>query len=301
MSDYAIGIDLGGTNFKAVSVTPDGHIIEQRSYATDDVATGGAGRWAQRISGQIQQLESNRGKPARWVGLASPGLASADGRSIAWMQGRLEAVQGLDWTAQLQRKTPVPVLNDAHAALLGEVWLGAAAGAANAVLLTLGTGVGGAILCDGRLLRGHLGRAGHLGHISLDVEGGRDIVGTPGSLEDMVGNCTIERRSGGRYRSVRQLVDEYQAGDPFAVRLWLQSVHALACGIVSIINAVDPEFVILGGGIAQSGPALLEPLENFVRHYEWQPTGQPVRIVLARLGEYAGALGAARQAINEMP
>src|SRR5206468_1632362 len=104
------------------------------------------------------------------IGLCAPGLAARDERSIAWMQGRMAAIQRVDWTALLASPTPVPVLNDAHAALVGEAWLGAARGARDVVLLTLGTGIGGAILADGKLLRGHIGRAGHLGHVTVNAD-----------------------------------------------------------------------------------------------------------------------------------
>jgi glucokinase len=95
------------------------------------------------------------------------------------MQGRLNGLQGFVWTDFLDSPRPVVVLNDAHAALLGEVWKGAARGYNNVILLTLGTGVGGALLIDGRLAQGNIGRAGHLGHVSLNSDGAPDIAGTP--------------------------------------------------------------------------------------------------------------------------
>ena len=115
-----------------------------------------------------------------WIGVAAPGLPARDGRSIAFMPGRLPGLEGLDWATFLHASCDVPVLNDAQAALVGETWCGAAKGVRNALLLTLGTGVGGAAIVDGRVLHGHLGRAGHLGHVSLDPAGPLDIVNTPG-------------------------------------------------------------------------------------------------------------------------
>jgi len=209
------------------------------------------------------------------------------------MPGKLQGLEGLNWTDFLQTSHPVPVLNDAHAALLGEAWVGAAAGYRNVVLLTLGTGVGGAILADGRLFKGHIGRAGHLGHISLNPDGPPDIVGTPGSLEQTIGNSTLPVRSGGRFSSTRQLVEAHLKGDAEATDVWLRSLYNLAAGITSIINALDPEVIILGGGIAQAGPALFEPLARFVERVEWRPQGESVRIIPAALGDLAGTLGAA--------
>jgi glucokinase len=207
----------------------------------------------------------------------------------------LAEVLGLVWAEYLGRARE-PVLIVAQAALLGEAWLGAARGASNVALLTLGTGVGGAAMVDGRLLRGHLGRAGHLGHICLDVDGAGDIVNTPGSLESMIGNYTVGPRTGGRFHSTPELVDAARAGDLEARTVWGRSRDALACGVASVINVLDPEVVIIGGGIAVAGePTLFEPLRERVRAVGWSLEGEQVRIVAAELGEFAGAIGAARE------
>src|SRR5439155_18129227 len=118
----------------------------------------------------------------------------------------LRGMEGLDWTDFLDRGRFVPVANDAHSALAGEAWIGAARGLQNAIMLTLGTGVGGAILADGKILRGHLGRAGHLGHVCLDVTGAPSIVGTPGALEEFIGNHNILARTGGRFATTHELI-----------------------------------------------------------------------------------------------
>lgn len=295
---YALGIDIGGTNIKAVCVSPAGEIVQRHSYATEDRPGESGERLARRVGEVIEQIRGGLDDEARWLGLASPGLARPDGKAIAWMMGRLEPVMGLNWTDALSWPRLAPVMNDAHAALLGEVWQGAAKGAQNAVLLTLGTGVGGAILCDGRILKGHLGRAGHLGHTTVNAAGPLDIVATPGSLEDAIGECTIKQRTNGRFASTRQLVEAHEAGDVDATRVWLTAVHALAAGVTSIINAVDPQFVILGGGIASAGDSLFKPLAAFLDRIEWRPTGERVRLVPAKLGEFAGAIGAAYNAMK---
>jgi glucokinase len=294
MTGYAIGVDLGGTNVKLAAVTGAGEVLRRAQVPTDDRT----GAWGERIRDGILAAEAALGGPAERVGVSAPGLAARDGRRIAWMQGRLDAIQGLDWTEFLALRRAVPVLNDAHAALLGEAWLGAAAGCPNVMLLTLGTGVGGAAIVDGRLLRGHLGRAGHLGHLCLDPDGPPDIVGTPGSLEAAIGSCSLAARSGGRFTSTRALVEAHLAGDGEAGRVWLRSVYLLACGIVSLSNALDPEVVVLGGGISRAGPALFDPLQEYLDRLEWRPVGTGVRLRAAELGEFAGAIGAARHALT---
>ncbi len=288
--EQAIGIDIGGTRIKAVALAGDGVVLGRHESRTLDEPAA----LVEAARAAIERLSAAERRTVA-VGLAAPGLAAADERSIAWMQGRLEAVQGLDWTEQLGR--PVRVLNDAQAATLAEAALGAAAGCDHVILLTLGTGVGGGALVDGRLLRGRLGRAGHLGHICLDPAGEPDIVGTPGSLEDRVGDHTVSQRTGGRFADTRQLVAAVEQGDPEARRYWEQTIHALACGIVSLINVLDPERVVIGGGVAQAGPTLFDPLIEAMGRLEWRPTGQAVEIVPAMLGSDAGAIGAARYAM----
>jgi len=290
---YAIGIDIGVTNVKCVVVSDGGEILLRDQTATQSEKSD----WPEGVKKYLARIEKERGE-AQWVGIAAPGLAAPDGSCISWMQERLVEVEGLKWTEFLGRKRSVPVLNDAQAALVGEVWKGAAAGAKNAILITLGTGVGGAILCDGRILKGAIGRAGHIGHMTIDVDGIDDMVKTPGSLETMIGNYTIGARSGGKFKSTHELVAAAEHGDEKARAVWERSIFALGCAIVSMINIADPEVVIIGGGIAAAGPALFEPLNAVLDGHEWRPHGHRAKIVAAALGEFAGAMGAAHNAMQ---
>jgi glucokinase len=294
---YAIGIDLGGSSVKTVAVTPDGKTLAQAAVSFDAEARMD---WAQKVANLAQEIQGKQSGPASHLGLSAPGLAAPDGRSIAHMPGRLQGLEKLDWTNFLKAARPVPVLNDAHAALLGEAWLGAARGFKNVIMLTLGTGVGGAAIVDGRLLRGHIGRAGHLGHSSLDIDGPTDVCGTPGSLEMMIGNCTIAERTHGLFKTTHDLVAAHVAGDPEASYFWLRSVRALACGIASFVNILDPEAVVIGGGIARSGESLFAPLRECLAEIEWRSTGYEVKVLPAALGEFAGAYGAAWSAVQGM-
>lgn len=289
------GIDVGGTNLKAVAVTTDGAVQRQLRQPTHDRAAA-ATDWAQRARAALADFEQALGAPLASVGVCAPGLAAADQRSIAHLPGRLAGLTTLDWTEALARNVPVPVMNDAHAAILAEAWIGAARGRRHVVMLTLGTGVGGAVISDGRLLRGAIGRAGHIGHMCLDLHGAPSIAGMPGAIETLLGDCSIAERTGGKFSSTAGLVAAHRAGEPKATRVWLQSVHALACAIGSCINLFDPEVVLLGGGIAQAGDALFTPLAAALERIEWRPGGHRVPVMPAALGEWAGAIGAARNA-----
>jgi len=289
---YDLGLDLGGTSVKAVAVDPQGQTLDRFQQSFELSERGG---FVRAVRTALDRATGSWGIPTT-VGVSAPGIASPDGRCIAFMPGRFEGLEGLDWGKVLGRPEGVPVLNDAQAALLGEVAFGAARGARNVVLLTLGTGVGGAAMVDGHLLRGHTGKAGHLGHVSLDPDGPPDICGTPGSLENAIGNHNVRERGGGRFETTHDLVRAVAAGDSFATGVWLRSVRALAAAVASFGNVLDPEVVIIGGGVARSEAHLFDPLRECLDRWEWRPGGRALRLVSAALGEWAGAYGAASNA-----
>src|SRR5688572_18236050 len=262
--EYAIGIDLGGSSVKAVAITPEGEILQRVNEEFDGGEKLG---FAGAIKEVFKGIQEKQGSPAISCGVAAPGLASKDQFSIAHMPGRLHGLEGLNWTEFLGTKSPVS--NDAHAALLGEAWLGAARGMEDVIMLTLGTGVGGAAIVDGRLLQGHIGRAGHLGHNCLDMEAPKDVTGIPGSIEYFIGNWNIQDRTGNLFPTTHALVDAFKRGDTRAQEIWGRSIRALACTIATYVNVLDPEAVIIGGGIVRAGSALLEPLEAVLRPIEW--------------------------------
>lgn len=295
MSDpYAIGVDIGGTGVKAVGLSPEGRLCFETTRVFDAAKPM---HFAESARDLVRELIAQQGVAPLALGVCAPGLAAADQRSVAILPNRLPGMEGLDWQTWLDTPIPVPVLNDAHAALLGEAWRGAARGHQNILLVTLGTGVGGAAMVDGRLLRGHSGKAGHVGHISLDPDGPPDICRTPGSLELAMGNGTIAERTGGRFATTHDLVQAWRDGDPAAARFWLKAVQALAAGVVSLANVLDPGIVVIGGGIAAAGDALFGPLRERVHAMEWRVAGGPLSIVPATLGDKAGAIGAARHAL----
>jgi glucokinase len=284
-----IGLDIGGTQIKAVAFDCDGTQLAEELIGTSD---DGTGTWLKGVQHLTKRMVEICPGSAR-IGLAAPGLVAADGRRIAFMPGRLTGLEGLDWQESLNVNSPVKVFNDAQAALMGEVWLGAAKDVRNVIMLTLGTGVGGAAMVDGKVLHGHIGRAGHLGHVSLNPDGELDIVRTPGSLEEAIGECSLARRSEGKFSSTHDLVAHYRQGNGEAARIWLKSIKSLAAAITGFINIFDPEMIVLGGGIAEAQDALFGPLQACLDEFEWRPGGARVRLVRAALGPKAGATGAA--------
>jgi glucokinase len=289
----AIGIDLGGTRIKAVAIDEDGKILQQHFAETKD---GEDAQWKKTIARTIGILSEKINQLDCPVGISAPGIPDEQNRCIAFMPGRMQGLENFQWDQLLRRK--VTVLNDAVAALMAEARYGACHHKKHAIMLTLGTGVGGAILINGQPYQGAFNKAGHLGHMVIDHLGEADITGIPGSLEDCIGNCTIQKRTQGKYSSTHELIAAAENGNAWAKEIWLLSVRQLAIGISSLTNILSPEIVVIGGGIAEAGDALFLPLEKFMEQYEWRTGGNKVEIKKAAHQDLAGAIGAAAFALT---
>lgn len=293
--DLILGIDLGGTNIKAVLMEPGGAVLEKESVSTRDME--GSQPWKMGVRQFFDAFQERSGGRVGRVGLSAPGLASTDNSCIAHLPNKLVGIEEYSWSDLLGIETLV--LNDAHAALVAEAHCGAGRGYKDILMLTLGTGVGGGVMIDGKLFQGQRGRAGHFGHISVSNNRGRSIVGTPGTLENAIGETTVNERTYGRFNSTKELVEAFQRGETFASWVWLRSVQQLARGVVSLMNAFSPEVIILAGGITKAGDDLLNPLNDFLDVYEWAPGGFKTPVLSAVMGEYAGAVGAGLFAAEE--
>jgi len=283
-----IGIDLGGTRIKAVAIDEQGSILHQLYLPTND---GDGAVWKKAVTDAVYDLVNKLNLKNYTVGISAPGLPNENNSAIAFMPGRMQGLENFIWSDFLRQQTFV--LNDAVAAMMAEAKFGAARNRQQVVMLTLGTGVGGAILIDGKPYQGSFSKAGHIGHMVINDEGDIDVTGMPGSLEDCIGNCTIEKRSKGKYLSTHALLDDYRKGDAMAKEIWLKSVRHLAIGLASVSNILSPEVIVLGGGITEAGKDLFEPLDEYMLRYEWRAGGNKVDIVKASHGDLAGAIGAA--------
>lgn len=295
MQDCLLGIDLGGTRIKAVLMDQNNRILESYLWSANNIATSkiGADEWIKIINNGISEITKDREISIVSIGISTPGLTNKNHTAIAYMPGRMEELVDLNWSKVLNFKGPIPVINDAKAALMGEMNHQDFIKTKNVIMLTLGTGVGGAAIIDGKLLEGHIGRAGHFGHSTLDMEGDPSIAGMPGGMDIHIGNCHIQKRTKGLYENPKDLRDGFISENPEATKYWLKMVKSLAVGICSLINILDPEVVIIGGGIADAGESLFIPLEEYMEKYEWRPQGKKVKILKAKQGNFAGAIGAA--------
>ncbi len=283
----AIGIDLGGTRVKAVLVDDIGNVLHEIIVPTLDEQ----GKWKDSAKSAFNQLNVNLDKNEFYVGLSAPGIPDKYNKCIQLMPGRLQGIEDFDWTEFLGRE--VFVVNDAVAALSAEARFGAAKNCKDAVIITIGTGVGGALLINGKIHQGAFQKAGHIGHMSINLDGEPDICGMPGSLEEAIGNYSINKRSNGKFHDTAELIEAMKNDDSFAHDIWLKSIKALAVAIASIGNILSPEKIILAGGITKAGSILTDPLEKLINEYEWRIGENRMQIEIAHFGEQSGAIGAA--------
>jgi glucokinase len=304
-SQHVIAVDLGGTKLLAGLVDREGVALRRTVHPTD---LSGENALLDQIEHAIGEIGSE-GFGALGVGIPST-IDQRTGRAVSSVNVPLADV---DLREQLERRFDVPVMieNDANAAALAEHRLGAGRGTRHMVMLTLGTGVGGGLILDGRLFRGAVGAGGELGHITIDVDGPpcQGICPGRGHLEALASGTAAdalavrlarERPEGdlGRAAAAGRPVDarlavELAAEGPGDAREVLEQVGSLlGAGIASFVNVFNPEVVVLGGGFARAGDLLFEPARRVVAERALTPARDLVRIVPALLGVEAGLIGA---------
>jgi glucokinase len=286
-----IGIDLGGTAIKLGRFCQDGTCLQSLTVATPQPATPSA--VVEVMVEAIAHLDSKQQAIAA-IGVGTPGPADAAGR-IARVAINLAGWHDVPLADWLEAKTGYPTVlaNDANCAGLGEAWLGAGRRFRNLILLTLGTGVGGAIILDGKLFTGHQGAAGELGLITLNPDGPMCNSGNQGSLEQYASVQAIRRRTGKEPAELGVMARE---GNKFALEFWENYGRDLGTGLASLIYVLTPEAIVIGGGVSASAefffPAALAEIERRVL-----PSSRAgLQLLRAELGNQAGMVGAAKLA-----
>ncbi len=314
---YIVGVDLGGTSINVGIVPFDGsRVLAMRSSPTG--ADKGPKHVVDRIITMIREAMRDAAKEASipddgfiGIGLGSPGpLDRATGTVIE--------TPNLGWRNFPLRDLvsnaiglPGELDNDANCATLGEWWAGAAQGIDHVIGVTLGTGIGGGIVFGGRIFHGVSDAAGEIGHMSIDSTGRKCKCGNYGCLEAYASGPAIAARAvegllSGEDSLLLSLVDGdisritaetvYEgivAGDTFAKEVMRDTAKFLGAGIANLINLLNPEIVVISGGVTRAGDQLLEPLRNEVRRRAFRPAFESCQIVTSELGNRAGVIGAA--------
>ncbi|HEX7256399.1 MAG TPA: ROK family protein [Gaiellaceae bacterium] len=288
----AIGVDLGGTKILAGVVDRDGGV--HRNCTRPTVVSS----QDELLAALEEVVESLLGEDVAALGFGIPSqIDQRTGRAVASVHVPLAGVDFRDRMAS-RFGLPVGIDNDGNAAAIAEWKLGAGRGASNLVLLTLGTGIGGGLILDGRPFRGSVGAGAELGHMVLDY-GGPPCLGActgHGHFEGLAGGSAADALAVARFGAgakARRLVDEAEGEHEGARSDLVELGHRLGAGIASLVNIFNPELVIVGGGFAAAGELILGPAKETLEVEALPLPREVVRVVPAALGPEAGMIGSA--------
>lgn len=286
-----IGIDLGGSAIKLGRFSENGLCHQSLTVPTPQPATPEAVLAA--MTDAILQLNPVENAVSA-IGIGTPGPADAAGR-IARVAINLKNWHNVPLADWVEAKTGLPTMlaNDANCAGLGEAWLGAGRHFKDLVLITLGTGVGGAVILDGKLFVGHQGAAGELGLITINPDGPECNSGNRGSLEQYVSVQAIRRETD---LEPLQLANLAKYGDAKALEFWRNYGRYLGIGLASLIYVLTPEAIIIGGGISAGAEFFLPQVREEIERRVLPTSRADLQLLVAELGNQAGIVGAAKLA-----
>ena len=301
----ALGLDVGGTTTKAAIVTRDGKILSKVVRPTDrTAATKGIIASVEELLGKTPDVKAE----IVAIGIGAAGFISAD--TVIFSPNLTFDDPQIGQTIRSRFDLPVVVDNDANAAAWGEYRFGAAAGARDLILLMIGTGLGSGVLVDGRLLHGHSGAAAEFGHTVIDPNGPPCTCGLRGCIEQFVAGAAIVREAriavakdpGSSIVAFAGSSEEITAEhvgraareyDETAREVLRRAGTMLGIGLSNLANLFDPEVLILGGGVVQSGEPLLGPARDELTRRTNAQRRRPMRLDVSKLGSDGGCLGAA--------
>ncbi|TNM45100.1 ROK family protein [Nocardioides albidus] len=294
MSEHWVGVDVGGTKVLAVRIDEAGDV---EATATRPMPGRAAGAEAVEEAVALAARDVYGARPPRALGVSAAGLVDADGERFLF--GAHLPWRDTPLRRRLAERTgrPVVVDNDANCAAHAELLAGAARGVRSALLITIGTGIGGAVVLDGRVVRGAHGLAGEFGHVQVVPDGLACECGLRGCWEQYCSGRALERVTRvalGRHLDGPEVTALALAGDEVALQSFASIGTWLGVGAAGLVSAFDPELVVVGGGVSAVGDLLLGPARTAMRGSLQGTAYRPVpELVPARLGPEAGAIGAA--------
>jgi glucokinase len=307
-----LGIDIGGTNIKAALVSEDGTLLAFLSESWSGGPAGDAVSAAAALRASL--CEAHPDVEVVACGVGSAGLVDSE-LGVVRASPNLPEWRDVDLRRMFEEATGLRtrVENDANAAAYGEFTEGAARGARNAVVMTLGTGIGGGIIIGGRLYRGR-SYAGEVGHMTVDMDGAACPCGNSGCLERLASAGAIVRTATeiletGRDSALRvgpgltaeAVAEAASGGDPVAIEALASAGRALGAGLATLALVLDPDIIVLGGGVAAAGEPLLVPAREEFARRSYIGGAELTPVVPAALGNTAGVVGAALLARDELP
>jgi ROK family protein (putative glucokinase) len=315
MQKYIIGIDLGGTKISGAISNEYGKILHEITVQT--LAKEGADAVVGRIKGVIRELMDHQRAVSEeiiGVGIGSPGPLDAK-KGIIVNAANLPGFVNLPLVDLIEKEFKVKayIENDANAAALGELWFGAGRGCKNFVFITVSTGVGSGIIINGDIYQGNTSNAGEVGHMTLEPEGPRCNCGNYGCLEALASGPAIERIANERlakcgdsmlnnYKKVtsKEVFEAAAKGDKLANEVVSYCMNYLGIGMANVVSLLDPEKIIIGGGVSKAGAVVFDTIRNVIDKRCFKIMAQGVKVVPAELGTDAGVVGAIGIVLSKM-
>lgn len=308
-----LGVDIGGTAVKYGIVTETGDILETGEYpvAFDGYETP-IGRTVLKTSKEFLELHHMTEADIQGIGVSATGQIDTIKGSVAGAGGNIKNWVNTELKADLkaQYHVPVTVVNDANCVTIGEQWIGAAKDRKEVIVVTIGTGVGGGIIQDGKVLLGNKGFAGELGHFSIDRKGKMCTCGNLGCYEQYASMTALIRTVKEQlpletypalteeHVNGRTIFEGVQSGNQELIEivdLWMEDITA---GLVSLVHIFNPELILIGGGVSKQEELFVEKLRAKVKHRVMKNFGQDLEIEAATLGNQAGLVGAVYFLLN---
>ncbi len=309
-----VGVDLGGSKINVILADFSGN-IEKRELR-DTCAHEGPDAVIKRIIESIKRVAS--GADIAGIGIGAAGACEAS-TGVITFSPNLPGWHNISLRDIIQREFHLPTYleNDTTAAALGEHYFGGGVGIANLIYVGVGTGIGGGIIIDGQLYRGLSGSAGEIGHTTIDINGPRCKCGNIGCWETFASGTALATEAvrqieAGAHTTILNFADgdlgkvsaeivflAAQQGDKLAIDLISRTGYYLGVGLVNLVNIFNPELILVGGGLSQMGPLLLDPAIKVVTERAFELAARAVRIEVAQLGAAAGAWGAVALVLHE--
>jgi glucokinase len=312
MRPVVLAADLGGTNLRIAAVDDEGNVVHRSRVPTPESRSlGDITDAISRLALEcIEALGAER-KPIAFCVTAPAIISSVDG--TIFNSPNLPDLNGSNLAQMIEDRIHIPVRleNDANAAAVGENWLGASRGVKNSICVTLGTGVGGGLIINGELVRGVDGTAGEVGHVMVEKDGYPCGCGSNGCVEQYASATAITHiatllkseypdsaLTDVEKPSAVEVFDAAKAGDALAQEVFRQVGSYLGMALAGIINVLNPEVVVIGGGVAAGWEMFADHTRNEIKKRGFRQPGERARLTPATLGDDAGILGAAKLAFE---
>jgi glucokinase len=309
--EYALGVDFGGSSAKIGLVARDGRVLVREAVAINSRASFESVLGS--VAARLKTLVAERAASDRLlvIGIDMPGFINKQEGIVVGGAENIPCFKGRSPQDYLGRALGVPAFseNDGTAAAAGELLFGAGRQFANFVLVTLGTAIGGGLVLGGKVYRGSRGFAGEIGHICVVSDGALCNCGSRGCFEQYASGTAISRFYVDRMRkrgyevpdaTPRVIAERARHGEQLALETIEESGRFIAQALGSILNTLDLEACIVGGGVAEAGDILLAPVRRRLADYCWAEIAQGVQVLPAALGNDAGIRGAAAQALERL-